>query len=184
MIRRVGARLGGLFFFSILTVFPIPSIFLIFATTNLMAQDQTCSLLTASEISAAVGTPGPAQPGEMPLPGGKGVTMKMCNWRFSSGGLHLSTVKAPQGGMREAGLAQTRDTFNKLKSQGWTVDEKTFGTISCVVMTPPAGKKDLPYSTDCFADAKGMGVGLGTISTKPTALDKMKTLIDQAIARL
>ena len=75
--------------------------FAVFAATNLMAQgksSEACPLLTASEISAAVGTPGAPIGSDMPLPGGKGVIMKMCNWRLPAGGLHLSFTKAPPEG--------------------------------------------------------------------------------------
>jgi hypothetical protein len=81
-------------------------------------------------------------------------------------------------------MAQVRESLKTLKAQGWTTEEKAFGNTTCVVMTPPAGKKDAPNSTDCYADAKGMGIGLGTISLKPTPMDKIKTLIDAAIGRL
>jgi hypothetical protein len=123
-----------------------------------------CSLLTAAEISDAVGTPaGQAQENDMVVPEGpaKGETLHMCQWPIGEQDMvSLSLIRSPQGAPREAGLAQLSRMFDMLKTQGWTEERKDYSNARCAIMTPPSSLKDVPPSTGCFAEAKGRGWGL------------------------
>src|SRR3989442_12583580 len=89
-----------------------------------------CSLLTAAEISDAVGMPaGPSQESDMVIPEGpsKGETMSMCMWHIGDQDMvSISVIRAPQGAQHEVGLAQLNKTFDMLKAQGWTEERKDF----------------------------------------------------------
>jgi hypothetical protein len=135
---------------------------IVFTATHVWAQgkpSQVCSLLTSSDISS-VGATGQGIEGAMPTSDGpsKGDTVKLCSWRMPTGGLHLSIGKTPQGVSRDAFTAKLNESFAALKAQGWTEEKKDFGRVSCELMTPPSGKQDLPMTTGCFAEAKGMVV--------------------------
>jgi len=148
-----------------------------------------CSLLTAAEISDAVGMPaGPSQESDMVIPEGpsKGETMRMCMWHIGDQDMvSISVIRAPQGAQHEAGLAQLNKTFDMLKAQGWTEERKDFSNTRCAIMTPPSSLQDVPLSTACLAEAKGMGISVGSMSgTKKVAIEKIKTLLDKAIGRL
>ncbi len=133
-MRRIGTLLGQL---------------IVFAATNVWTQGKpVCSRLTASDVSA-VGATGQGIPGEMPISGGptKGETMKMCSWRMQAGGLHLSVSKVPPGMSRDAVIAELNKNYVALKAQGWTEEKKDFGGVFCNLMTPPAGKQDMPATT-------------------------------------
>ena len=170
-MRRIGTLLGLL---------------IVFAATNVWTQGKpVCSLLTASDVSA-VGATGQGIPGEMPISGGptKGETMKMCSWRMQAGGLHLSVSKVPPGMSRDAVIAELNKNYVALKAQGWTEEKKDFGGVSCNLMTPPAGKQDMPATTSCLTVAKGMLVSAATITKTRIPMEKLKPLVDSAAGRL
>lgn len=148
-----------------------------------------CALLTVAEMRDAVGTPaGPPQESAIVIPEGpsKGETMHMCTWRMGDQGMvSLSVIRVPPGAQREAGLAQLTQIFDTLKAQGWTEERKDFSNGRCSIMAPPPSAQDMPLSTGCFAEAKGMSVGVGWMSGQKTiAIEKVKALLDKAIGRL
>ena len=164
----------------------ILSSFVMFACTSVWAQAKpVCSLLTASDVSA-IGATGQGIPGEMPISNGpyKGDTMKMCSWRMSNGGLHLSVAKMPPGVSRDAVLAETNKAYEMLKSQGWKEEKKDFGSVTCTLVTPPDGQKDAPANTSCLAVAKGMMISAATLSKVRIPMEKVKALVDSAAAQL
>src|SRR5215831_15190662 len=86
---------------------------LLVSTWNSFAAEQllhACSLLTAAEISDAVGmAAGPSQERDMVIPEGpsKGETMRMCSWRMGEQGMvSISVLRVPQGAQRDASFAQ------------------------------------------------------------------------------
>lgn len=147
-----------------------------------------CSLLTSAEIGAAVGgTVGQLREHAIVVREGpsKGETMGMCTWRTGSeGSVAVAIVRAPQGAQRDAGLAQFKQTFQTLKAQGWSEEKKDFSNGMCALMTPPPPGTDMPISTGCFAESKGMGISVGHNGSARVPMDKVKTLLDKAIGRL
>ncbi len=145
----------------------------------------TCALLTSSEVAAAAGGTSTSQESDMVIPTGpsKGETMGMCMWAANEGMVSLSTIRAPQGAQREAGLATLNKALQTLKAQGWTEEKKTFGNGWCSVMTPPSSS-GRSAMTGCVAEVKGMGISLGYMGKTSVPVEKVKTLLDKAIARL
>ena len=152
------------------------------------AKMRACSLLTAAEITAAVGgTAGQPQESDLVVPDGpsKGDTMGMCSWRTGEQNtVSVAVIRAATGASRQAGLAKMAQVFDTLKAQGWTEERKEFANGRCVLMTPPAASKGIPVSTGCFAEAKGMGLSVGHNGGTRVSMDKVRTLLDKAIARL
>ncbi len=152
------------------------------------AQQKVCSLLTTAEVSAALGSSKAGVEGEMPVPGApQGATMKMCSWPLGTGagGMHLSVSRMDPKVTFDSLVSMSFQMYDQLKAQGWTEDRKDFGSVKCVVVRPPAGKQQAgPPTTSCLAQAKGMFLGASTITSSPVSMDKLKTLVDSAIARL
>lgn len=149
---------------------------------------RACELLTVAEVGAVVGgTVGPPQETNLVVPDGpsKGEAMGMCTWPAGSqASVAVAVIRAPQGAQRETALAQFRQAFQILKSQGWGEQRRDFANGTCAVMTPPSTRTGLPTSTGCFAEAKGMGISVGHNGASGVAMDKVKTLLDRAIGRL
>ena len=165
-------------------------ILIVFAWSGLAAGEEmhTCALLTSGEVVAAVGGTGQSQESNIVIPEGpsKGETLGGCMWAADNQGMvSISMIRAPQGAMREAGLAKLRDGFQRLKAKGWTEEKKEFSNGKCALMTPPASsKKDIPVMTGCIAEAKGMGISVGYMGKTSVPIDNVKTLLDKAIGRL
>src|SRR5216684_2842048 len=159
---------------------------MVFAGTNVWAQGKPlCSLLTASDVSA-LGAIGPGIESAIPTGNGAaaGDSVKMCNWRLPSGGMHLGVARIPEGAAREALMAKLNESWAALKTRGWTEEKKDFGGISCTAMTPPSGKKDNPYTTACLTITKGMMVSITTLSMARVPMEKVKALVESAAGRL
>ena len=160
---------------------------LIFAAATAWTQvkpEQICSSLTASDLSA-IGATGPGVPAEMAMSKDpKAETTKMCSWRMPSGGIHVSVGKMPPGMTMDILMAEMTKPYTKLKAQGWTEQKKDFSNMKCSLFTPPAAQHDSPTTTNCIAEAKGMIVTAATVSKVPLAIDKVKVLLDSAIAHL
>jgi hypothetical protein len=79
-------------------------------------------------------------------------------------------------------LSATRSSGSAaMKEQGL----KVFSNANCMLITPPSSaKRDIPVMTDCFAEAKGMGVSVGYMGRTSVLLETVKTLFDRAIGRL
>src|SRR5947207_8259823 len=113
---------------------------------------QVCALLTSSEL-AALGASGPGEESETKLTEGvaKGQPMRTCGWRMPpQGSVVISVVQSPPGAKpideqaaHAAEIAQMNDAFKAMKAQGWQEEIKDFGTIRCMVHTPPASLKAL-----------------------------------------
>jgi len=149
-----------------------------------------CSLLTAAEIGAAVGGKvGDSRESDIVIPEGpaKGETMGSCMWRVGDQGMvSVSVIRAAQGAQREAGLAKMNQAFETLKAKGWKEEKKVYGNARCAMLTPPTSQaENTPVSTGCMAEAKGMGISVGSMAPKKSAaIDQVKALLDKAISRL
>ncbi len=152
------------------------------------AKLHACSLLTAAEVTAAVGgAAGQSQESDFVVPDGpsKGDAMGMCTWPTDGGqsSVSVAVTRATTDASRAAALAKMAQIFDTLKAQGWKEERKDFANGRCVVMTPPAAK-GLPVSTGCFAEAKGMGLSVGHNGPARVSMDRVRTLLDKAIGRL
>lgn len=146
-----------------------------------------CTLLTPGEVSGALGSAKAGVESEMPVPGApEGTTVKLCSWPLTNaaGGLHLSASKIPPTISFDSLVAQSFQQYDQLKAKGWTEEKKDFGSVKCVTAKPPAGKPDDPLTTNCMAKGKGMFLGATTLTKTPVTMEKVKALIDSAMARL
>jgi hypothetical protein len=148
--------------------------------------DKACPLLTAAEITAAMGAPTGSQETKLPVTQGpaKGDTTRICSWITPSGALNVAFAKAGEGATRQAFLDRMAQTQQTLKTKGWTIGETKFGTIICWTATPPASDKGTPRSTGCVGVAKGLGVSVGTAGPATVDVNKVKALLDAALARV
>ena len=159
---------------------------------NALAQAtaNACGLLTAKELTDAIGMPvAEGTPNETVIPSGpaKGQTMHGCMWRAGDQNMvSVSTIAAPTGEQRAAGLARIKQAYAQLKAKGWTETSESFGpSLKCSTMTPPASEANAPRMTGCMGEAKGQGIGVGFMgpgTTMPIA--KIKALFDKASARI
>jgi hypothetical protein len=176
MVKRLGTALG---------------LFLAFTSSGVAAEEKlhACSLLTAGEIGDAVGgAVGQSHETDTAVPSGpsKGQILGGCMWSTADQGMvSVNVIRAAQGADREAGLARLRQVFDMLKAKGWSEERKDYGSARCSILTPPPAQKDVPVSTGCMAEAKGMGISVGSMSPKnKVPIEKVKALLDKAIGRL
>ena len=151
------------------------------------APDKPCALLTDAEIKAAVGAPGKSHEGQMPVTQGpaKGETMRTCSWAVGTGAVNLSLVKVGDvESAKSAFHAQMHQTMQSLKTQGWTIEEKTFhNDVDCWIGTPPAGHSEMPRATGCAGAAHGLGVSVSATGQSKVEMEGVNKLLDAAMHR-
>ncbi len=149
---------------------------------------RACSLLTSAEIGAELGVrAGQPQETAVPITEGpsKGQTMAMCNWPVGNNqGVSLAMIKVTPGTDRAAFMATMTKALETLKAQGWKEERKEFGSTQCIVTMPPKDRSDLPNSTGCFAEASGKGITVGANTLNKVPMEKVKALLDKAMARV
>ena len=145
-----------------------------------------CALLTATEVGATLGATATPRQSDMVIPSGpaKGQTMRLCTWSNQQGGMISVAAIRITPGSTTSGLAILEQALATLKAQGWTEESKAFAGGKCLVMTPPASLTDAPVSTGCFAEAKGMGVSVGSMGKTRVPMEKVKPLLDKIVQRL
>jgi hypothetical protein len=145
-----------------------------------------CALLKATEVGPAIGGTGAPHNSDMVIPSGpaKGQTMHMCSWTNEKGGMLSVAAIRVTADSKEAGMALIERVYATLKAQGWTEKSQAIAGGKCSVMTPPATLKDTPVTTGCFAEAKGMGVAVGSMGATRVPIEKVKPLLNKAIKRL
>jgi hypothetical protein len=74
--------------------------------------------------------------------------------------------------------------YDMLKAQGWTYEKKDFGSISCSLVTPPAGAANGSPATFCATVVKGMLVMTGTSSKASIPAERLKSITETAASRL
>jgi hypothetical protein len=145
------------------------------------AASHPCTLLTADQISAAVGKVGESKEGDMP---GK-AKMKACSWSIPGGLFTTMVGKVPDS---KVSTRQVLDDMNNiydvLKGQGWNYEKKDFGTISCSLLTPPAEGDNGSPMTSCATVVKGMLVMTSASSKTSIDAEKLKSLTETAAARV
>jgi hypothetical protein len=152
--------------------------------------DKPCLLLTDAEITATIGAPGKSHEGQKAITEGpaKGETMRTCSWAIANAGgaVNLSVVKVNDlETAKSAFRAQMQQSMQSLKSHGWTIEEKAFGSdMSCWAGTPPAGHDDMPRATGCVGATHGMGISVLTSGSSKAEIEGVKKLLDAAMKRL
>ena len=162
-----------------------------FVSSGLTAEQKmhACTLLTSGEVGSAIGEGqvGQSQESDVVIPEGpsKGKTMGVCMWPIHDrqGIVTVNIIPMSQGAQRAEGLAKFKEAFDKLKAKGWTEEKKEFGNQTCVTMTPPSSEKNAPILTSCMAEARGLGISVGTMSQKKVSIERVKMLLDKAIGR-
>lgn len=151
------------------------------------AASHPCSLLTAAQISAAVGSVGESREGDMPGTGhGANPLRRACSYGMPGGLFTLSVGKVPNPNMSTRQLLDYMNSmYDVLKGRGWKLEKKDFGsTTSCSLVTPPAGAANGSPATICATVVKGMLVIAGTSSKVTIPAEKLKSLAETAAARL
>lgn len=145
-----------------------------------------CSLLTAAQISAAVGSVGESAEGDMPGTGkGARPLTRACSYSIPGGLFTLSVGKVPNPKWSTRQLLDYMNSmYDQLKGQGWTYEKKEFGSTSCSVVTPPTGAANGSPATFCATVVKGMLVFTGASSKTSIPVEKLKPLVEAAAARL
>lgn len=153
------------------------------------AQKATCSLLTADELSAAIGAkPTDGREGSIVVDSGpsKGETIHQCAWMVTPfQGVRLNYIRQSTGAQREEGLATIRQMLNDLKDKGWSEKFDASKDPTCVTMAPPKAMPQMPNVESCMTEQKGQAVGVAFMhpgGAQP--VDKVKTLLKEAVARL
>ena len=168
----------------------LAALFLRVATAQAAAQAgdalHPCKLLTTAQLSAALGTLGATQEGDMPGSGrGANPLRRVCAWAMTGGTFYLSVGKVPNSKMSTRELLDYMNRmYDALKGQGWKYEKKDFGSTSCSLLTPPPGDANSQFATICGTVVKEMLV-MTSASSKPSVpMEKLKTLTESAAARL
>jgi hypothetical protein len=151
-----------------------------------------CPLLTAAEISAITGMKaGEPHETDMDVPGGAGeakVPMTGCMWPLGDKGMVNLSIMRASGSKeeRDKGLAGLRQTYDLLKSKGWSVTETKLGDMLCIAGAPPkTGSDSLPAMTGCFAVRKGFVYSVGVAGPHfKVPPETVKALADNVVKRL
>jgi hypothetical protein len=107
-------------------------------------------------------------------------------WSVSGNGMvSVSMMPMPTGISREAGIAKLEEVYAQLRAQQWAEEKKSFPDDNCVIMTPPAGKKDAPIMSGCVAESKGMVMSSVFMSpTQKLSMEKTRALMDKAVSHM
>ncbi len=151
-----------------------------------------CPLLTAAEINSATGMKvGEPHETDVDVPSSAGqakVPMTGCMWRVGEHGMANVAVLAAVGTkeQREAGMAKLRQSYDVLRSKGWSVTETRIADTLCSTATPPAAESEhSPAMTGCFGVARGFVYSVGVMGPHfKTPSDKVKALGDDVVKRL
>lgn len=167
---------------------PVVGLLAVLTGADLSAQQSPCTLLTPGDIATITGAkPGEPRASDMAVPSGpsKGQTVHTCSWGVGGNGvLNLSMVAITKGS-REAGIAMLEQAYAILRAQHWTEEKKDFSGGTCSIMTPPPSQNDVPISSGCFTEAKGMGLAVGFMSpTQRLPMEKTWALLEKAVSRV
>ncbi len=154
---------------------------------------KACSLLTAAEVEAVLKKKvSRTDEGDITIPEGayKGEVQSSCTWTAGATSAAtsavLSIIRAPRTPRERAeGLAIIKDTFEKLKKQGWSIQEKVFGGVECAALRPPAGTSGNADFASCFAEKGGLALSVGIAGVGlQVSMEQVKSLTDKAVSRI
>jgi hypothetical protein len=153
-----------------------------FAVQRGAKPSESCALLTAAEIGAAVGGAA-GQPHDTDM---GGQASRSCMWgpTANQGMVTYSVFRAAQGPERERGLAKLHQVTETLKARGWKEEKQAFGSATCSTLTPPASEENAPATTGCLAEARGMAIAVSYMGKKGVPVENIKTLLDRIVSRL
>lgn len=105
--------------------------------------------------------------GDITIPEGayKGEVQSGCSWNTAVGPsviqAWLTVIRAPRTPKERAeGLAIIKDTFEQLKKQGWSIQEKEFGGVGCATARAPAGTSGVADFASCAAEKRGLALSI------------------------
>ena len=168
----------------------LAALFLQLATAQVAAQTgdalHPCKLLTTAQLTAALGTLGATQEGDMPGSGrGANPLRRVCASAMPGGTFYLSVGKVPNQKMSTRELLDYMNRmYDALKGQGWKYEKKEFGSTSCSLLTPPPGDATSQVATVCGTAIKEMLVMTSASSKPAVPMEKLKPLTESAAARL
>jgi len=145
-----------------------------------------CSLLTAAQVTAAVGSVSQSAEGDMRGTGqGEKPLRRACSWGIPGGLFTLSVGKVPKQNMNTRQLLDWMNSmYDVLTAQGWMYEKKDFGSTSCSLLTPPKGAPEGSPATFCATVVKGMLVMTGASAKAAIAPEKLKSVTELAASRL
>lgn len=157
-----------------------------------------CALLTAAEVEATLGRKVDlSEENDQTISAGtwKGETMSTCNWLSKpSVQTSLHVIRGPRSPEeRAAGLAPILEALEKLRRQGWTVDQVDIGGTRCLVGGSTASAQLQGSYLGCGTESKGLALWLQFASgaapgASPAPLGvtppQAKVLVEKAAGRL
>ena len=106
--------------------------------------------------------------------------------RRTGNGERVRTTRCTHKEQREKGVADLHQSYEAMRSRGWTVTETHLGDLICNTATPPAKESnDTPAITGCFSIAKRFAYSVAVQGPHfKTPPEKVKALGDSLARRL
>lgn len=150
---------------------------------------KACSLLTTAEVEAVLKRKvSKTEEGDATISEGsyKGEVVSSCQWIADQTFAWLSIMRGPRTPQERAeGLAILKDTFETLKKQGWSIQEKEFGGVGCTTGRAPAGTSGNPNFAGCAAEKGGLAFSIGIMGPGvQVSMEQVKSLADKAASRI
>jgi hypothetical protein len=162
------------------------------AGLHAQAPVRSSTLLTATEIDAAVGSK-PADPAETNISYAKGQqgndhagVVSTAVWRAGGATVSVTSSTTPTTAEgKKRGQAQTKQAEEMLAKMGWKTESKDFGAIKCAILTPPSGQPMPGAGTSCGTERGAYFVSV-SVSVPGTAfpIEKVRALTEKAASRL
>ncbi|HEV8485727.1 MAG TPA: hypothetical protein VGV87_19445 [Blastocatellia bacterium] len=144
-----------------------------------------CSLLTPTEVEVATGAKmGDPHQSDLSAQGAP-PNSQACSWYATAQNAQLElTIGPPPPGVSAESAAKYKPGMDALRAAHWTEEDKSFGTTSCFMMTPPASQKEGVMMCSCSGEVKGLILSVTIMSpAKKLSIEETKMLLDKAIAR-
>ncbi len=164
----------------------VPAVLLLAAGAQASDKATVCTLLTEAEVTAAL----PLKPlpplshreisEKAPF---KGEVQERCNWPLGEGGkagnLYLVTGAVKNEEQRKATRAAFDDLAKRAKAAGGGAQTQQFGEVSCLSVSIPKQ----PAVVSCLTEKRGRGVSITAMASGALTVEKVKGLLDAAVAR-
>ena len=147
-----------------------------------------CGLLTAADLKAVLNVSvDKTQEADIVIPSGpyKEEVMSSCTWAMGSTYATVNVIRGPQTPeQRAAGLSGLRRLEAGLVQKGWTVEPGKTTGADCSAYKPPASEGNARPFASCVMQRKALAFWLGVGGAVSLPPQQVKTLADQAAARL
>lgn len=143
--------------------------------------NKACGLLTSSELEDVLGGH-VTMNGGVPMPGGK---TEICTGQSPITSVMLRLVTGLDAGRDRSGNKE-KAGIELLKKMGATVDVKSFGTIVCSTIEPPAEQSQTGMNTTCTVtkDTAMAGIEVTAKSRKDmVSIDRLRPLAEKMASR-